>query len=385
MTAHSMETSLFYFDRDYSAAREISNRQLESADIPALVDTAKKLAEKRHLLLPDVDSLLERCIIALLGGHIVLQGPPGTGKTTLAFILSETFNTTAQLETATADWSTYDVIGGLHPTANGGIETLVPWLGHVPRAALECASVAARQIDEEESEQHQAHWLIIDEFSRAEIDKAIGPLYTVLGGGNNDVPLPLWFEHDPKKKEIWLPKRFRIIATMNSVDTNYVYTFSQGLSRRFQFIYVGVPEKNQISNELEKARLSAQDWLRRAYPNHFAGDFANDDRILNASKILEDLLASLRYDDDSRPGWPLGTAQIVDIYRQLALRIPFADTDSQSLTPALDLALADRIVPQAGSLSKVQLDAFGVWLDLQSLPRTSQALQHLRLASSTGY
>jgi len=43
------------------------------------------------------------------------------------------------------------------------------------------------QHDEDSAQQPaQAHWLIIDEFSRAEIDKAIGGLYTVLGGGDSD-------------------------------------------------------------------------------------------------------------------------------------------------------------------------------------------------------
>ncbi|SDQ03718.1 AAA family ATPase [Arthrobacter crystallopoietes] len=385
MTSLSEHAALFYFDDDYEAARQPSKLQLESADIASLVAEAKRLAVQRNLLLPDADSLLERCIVALLGGHIILQGPPGTGKTTLAFILAEAFNATAQLETATADWSTYDVIGGLHPTAKGGVETLVPWLGHVPRAALECASVAVRHADPEENEPHQAHWLIIDEFSRAEIDKAIGPLYTVLGGGENDVPLPLWFEHEENKKEVWLPKRFRIIATMNSVDTNYVYTFSQGLSRRFQFVYVGVPAKEQVDRELEQARISAEMWMAKTYPAAHAGAFAKDSRVLHASTTLADMLRTLRYDDNGRPGWPLGTAQVVDVYRQLALRLPAAGGDVDSLTPALDLALADRVVPQAGNLTKAQLDAFDEWLSRQDLPRTSLALQHLRLASSTGY
>jgi DNA polymerase III delta prime subunit len=388
MTSLSEHAELFYFDEDYSAARKVSKLQLESPDVEDLVSKAKGLATARNLLFPDMDALLERCVVSLLSGHIVLQGPPGTGKTTLAYILAEAFKATAQLETATADWSTYDVVGGLHPTAKGGIETLVPWLGHVPRAALDCASVVARNVSPEENEAHQAHWLIIDEFSRAEIDKAIGPLYTVLGGGDNDVPLPLWFEHDPQKKEVWLPKRFRIIATMNTVDTNYVYTFSQGLSRRFQFIHVGVPSKEQVTDELKFARRSAQHWLKGTYPNMMSSeDFVGDLRVSRASEILSDLLTTLRYDDatSGRPGWPLGTAQIVDVYRQLALRMQQAGSEAEALVPALDLALADRVIPQAGNLTKTQLDAFDEWLGRHQLPRTSRALQHLRAASSTGY
>ncbi|MET3937177.1 AAA family ATPase [Arthrobacter sp. OAP107] len=383
--------NLFYFDEDHRAAEKVSKLHLESADVPALTARAKKLAAEKNLLLPDADALLERCIVALLGGHIVLQGPPGTGKTTLAYVLAETFSASAHLETATADWSTYDVIGGLHPTSKGGIETLVPWLGHVPRAALECASVISRHADEEEgkTEPHQAHWLIIDEFSRAEIDKAIGPLYTVLGGGGEDVPLPLWFGDSEQRNAVWLPKRFRIIATMNTVDTNYVYTFSQGLSRRFQFIYVGVPQKEQVPDELRQARVSAANWYAETYGdeqfNH--DDFVADPRLVQTSTVLADLLSTLRYGDEAtnRPGWPLGTAQIVDVYRQLALRLPATGNATDALLPALDLALADRIIPQAGNLTKIQLDTAETWLQTQKLPRTRDALQHLRMASSTGY
>ncbi|WP_104091798.1 MoxR family ATPase [Arthrobacter sp. GMC3] len=387
----SDSANLFYFDEDFRAAKEVSKLHLESANIEELTTRAREIAAANHLLLPDADALLERCVVALLGGHVILQGPPGTGKTTLAYVLAETFNATAHLETATADWSTYDVIGGLHPTAKKGVETLVPWLGHVPRAALKCASVISRNQDPEESkiETHQAHWLIIDEFSRAEIDKAIGPLYTVLGGGGDDVPLPLWFGDSDENKEIWLPKRFRIIATMNTVDTNYVYTFSQGLSRRFQFVYVGVPQNEQIQDELRQATTIAAQWFKSTYDrgNFDLNQFTTDPRVQHVSSILADLLSELRYDDaaSGRPGWPIGTAQLVDVYRQLALRYQTAGPNSFDLIPALDLALADRVVPQAGNLTRIQLDAVDAWLQKQNLPRSQSALQHLRLASSTGY
>jgi MoxR-like ATPase len=339
---------------------------------------------------PESETLLERCVIALLGGHVILQGPPGTGKTTLAYALAEAFDATARLETATADWSTYDVIGGLHPTSKGGIETLEPWLGHVPRAALECASVVARHEDAEEHEPNQAHWLIIDEFNRAEIDKAIGPLYTVLGGGGADNRLPLWFgDENGSGTSVWIPKRFRIIATMNTVDANYVYTLSQGLSRRFQFIHVGVPDLPRLDDELRQARHTAAEWYAATYgaAGFDVEGFIDSAAVALATDVLRDMLKALRYDDEAtgRAGWPLGTAQLVDVYRQLVLRLPGTERSDESVLRATDLALADRIIPQAGNLSSAQLSAIEAWLATAGLPTATLALRQLRSASATGY
>lgn len=385
----SGDASVLYFDDDYRAAAQVAKLPLESANVTEIAKRARELAGAKHLLLPEADTLIERCVIALLGGHLILQGPPGTGKTTLAYVLAEAFNATVNLETATADWSTYDVIGGLHPSSSRSGETLVPWLGHVPAAAIKCASVIARHQDKDEDEPHQAHWLIIDEFSRAEIDKAIGPLYTVLGGGGADAPLPLWFGATSATKAVYLPKRFRIIGTMNTVDTNYVYTFSQGLSRRFQFVYVGVPGRSQIADELRQARISAAEWYAATYGDQSfsVDDFTGDPRMMQATALLASLLDAVRYDDSANnlPGWPIGTAQIADVYRQLALRRPSADSANEALIPAVDVALADRVVPQASNLVKAQLDRAETWLEGQPLPRTRAALQHLRAASSTGY
>jgi 5-methylcytosine-specific restriction protein B len=373
--------ALLYFDDDYAAAEDVARLHLESADVGAIVARARAIAATHNLVFPDADTLLERCVVALLGGHLILQGPPGTGKTTLAHALAGAFGATTRLETATADWSTYDVIGGLHPTSKGGIETLEPWLGHVPRAALECAGVVARHHDSANDEPHQAHWLIIDEFNRAEIDKAIGPLYTVLGGTDADNRLPLWFgDQHAGGTHVWIPRRFRIIATMNTVDANYVYTLSAGLSRRFQFIHVGVPDAALVDEELHQATRSAAQW----YADTYGGDPVLD--VAPATAVLRDMLLTLRYDDASgQPGWPLGTAQLVDVYRQLALRLPSSGQSDESVLRGLDLALADRVIPQAGNLSSAQLSTIDAWLRSVTLPTSALALRQLRSAAATGY
>lgn len=377
---------------DYRELAHWADRPLESADVDALVGEVKTRVLTAGLLLPGGDELLEQCVLALLTGHLVLQGPPGTGKTTLARLLADAFECTSELHTATADWSTFDVIGGLQPRADqDGKEVLRPWLGCVPNAALRCARVIRRHDADPQNEPHQAHWLVIDEFSRAEIDKAIGGLYTVLGGsGERD--LPLWFADNPKQAVVTLPRRFRIIATMNDVDASFVYDFSQGLSRRFQFVHIGVPGKNDLDAELDGAREKAAVWLVAEYhpsragtddPVTLAKSWRTDQRFTAAVTVLKEVVQRVRYPEEGAEGggWPLGTAQLGDVLRRVALRT----ASNANLVAVLDSALADRVVPQMSGIAPVAIDGLIQWLEDQhpELPRARSAAMHLRDTQTT--
>lgn len=377
---------------NFRAAEWLAEKPLLVPSIAQCITRVRAALDTRSLLLPDADALVERIVVALLGGHLILAGPPGTGKTTLAGIVAEAFGATYDTETATADWSTFDVIGGLQPAMGEmGTEVLKPWLGHVPRAALRCADAITRHETYPNENPAQAHWLVIDEFNRAEIDKAIGPLYTVLGGGGGHERrrLPLWFGDKPETREVWIPDRFRIIGTLNSVDTAYVYTLSQGLQRRFQFVHVGVPAREQLPDERTAALRQAAGWwvttyrteLQQAAAEEEMARLVADPAVGGALERLADLVGFLRYDEVL---WPVGTAQLVDVARQVVVRA--ATGASGDLIPALDLALSDTLIPQTSQLLRTQLDSIETYLrEVGDLPRSQAALDRVRRSQQTSF
>lgn len=375
-------------DDDYRELELWAMLPLESGDVDVLISDVLSLVEEAGLVLPDPEALVERCVLALLAGHLVLEGPPGTAKTTLARLLAQAFGCRSTLETATADWSTFDVIGGYVPArGSNGQEELRPYLGHVTRTALECGRQVRRHAESPDIEDGsaQAHWLILDELNRAEIDKAVGGLYSVLAG---EPVLPLWFADSPARAELHIPRRYRIIGTMNTVDASFVYAFSQGLTRRFGFVYVGVPRDAQTDEELSAALRQAAAWVAATYPGLYPEDatalrqrLATDTRLSDVTALLASLVRGLRHHPDG--GWPLGTAQLVDVYKTVVLR---AAGTAPSLVPVLDLAVADRVVPQMNGVSPATLRRAKDLLDATgALPRASNAAVLLLSTQSTNY
>ena len=92
------------------------------------VDALRSTAEDPRFGLRLDDSLYAALVAALESGkHIILTGPPGTAKTTLAQIAGDTAKqlglcSGCVLTTATADWTTYETIGGLRPGNGNRLE-----------------------------------------------------------------------------------------------------------------------------------------------------------------------------------------------------------------------------------------------------------------------
>ena len=240
------------YEETYLATKHISDIKL---NIPenALQKIKEKIDEK-GLYFGD-DAVLRNIIAGIIKGNIILQGPPGTGKTTLAKLICDVFDVSYTEATTNSDWTTYDSIGGLQPTANeDGREVIEGKNGYVVSSVLKCCDLIVQH--ENNGGKSQGNWLILDELNRCEIDKVFGDLFTALGSDSSEVErvINLWYQKDQNKKMIYIPNRFRIIGAMNNVDKNFVNDISQGLSRRFTFIDILPPEEKYFMTEAQNAK-----------------------------------------------------------------------------------------------------------------------------------
>lgn len=237
--------------------------------------------------------------------HLMFYGPPGTGKTRLARLVAGLLNgRNWTLITGSADWSSQDIIGGYQPMAGGTVKFF--------------RGVLLRDFDRP---------LIIDELNRCDIDKVIGPLFTVLSGQSTTLPYRTDAGDADSLQYVILPNpkadaaaheyapgvNWRLIATINSIDKASLYQMSYALSRRFGWIYVDAPSdtKGFIQDYLEKIKKREPRVVDGTPPLAAIWDAVNSVRVLGAAPIIDaiNVIESLAPEADLL-GPPQGAALI---------------------------------------------------------------------------
>jgi len=255
--------------------------------------------------------------------HLMFYGPPGTGKTEIAKYVAELLSSDDYvLVTGSSDWTSQDLIGGYQPLGAGEI-------GFVPGVLL-------KNFDRP---------FIIDEMNRCDIDKVLGPLFTVLSEGSTTLPYRtdvakadsaqyeiLGKYNKDAKEPIFSPApAWRLIATINTIDKSSLYQMSYALSRRFAWIFVDVPVDlsgfvRAFVSSRRKGKISGAEGDQTALGRIWAA--VNAARFLGAAPFIDAISYCVTQDGDFDFGVPAGT--------QHSDRLVYLDAFKIYVMPMLD-------------------------------------------------
>ena len=317
-------------------------------------------------LLISKDKIIEILTALLSGRHVLLAGPIGTGKTRLAMDIPPIFwkkwgGYNAVDHTATSDWSTLDVIGGIlpkvvdkHPTyqiQDGCVVSTVKKNSEISTAHSKYSDIP-----------YAGTWLVIDEFNRAEIDKAFGQLFTALRTQNLKIPTITSHNYEDLK----ILKDYRIIGTLNTADKHFLFNLSDALKSRFAYIEVDIPTREQFETEIYFAMRNAlkdldldspfdkvvlDDVNKKIIEDKSDADFYR--RVMQAYYIL----------DTVRIFKKLGPAVLKLIYQNLIV----GTIISQDSKKSLDNSLTSNLIPQLEHESSQSLEIIRVLHTTDSL------------------
>lgn len=318
------------------------------------------------LYFPDnIGELIIKQIEAALraGNHIILTGPPGTGKTEIAervagYITSmyPYLYTGSELTTATADWSTFDTIGGYMPTETGN--------GDEENNLAFTPGIILNRLKDPHTGSQANEPVVIDELNRADIDKAFGQLFTLLSGQSAQLPftrngreieLLTADQPDvlPAAHQYVIPDSWRIFATMNTYDKTSLYEMSYAFMRRFAFIRVPAPEFTPGDDEAARMELTNQ---MNAYINVWEGLDPSDEERDAVGQVW-------KYTNHAVDSRSIGPAIVRDMLAYVTNR---RTTATDNLSERVTEAIISYIFPQ-----------------LEGIPERKQIITHIAAVDAT--
>ena len=193
---------------------------------------------------------------------------------------------------------------------------------------------------------YKGTWLIIDEFNRADIDKAFGQLFTALRTRWLKIPTD---KKGVSYKNLKIPEDYRIIGTLNTADKHFLFQLSDALKSRFAYIEIDIPKKEQQENEIYYAIKNALDELGFDGFHKIVLDYTNKriDKEKSETDFYNRVMQAYDFLDTVRVFKKLGTAILKLIYQNLIVGTMMTKNSKMSL----DNALTSNLIPQLENLS----------------------------------